>query len=106
MRSLKALVIILGVFIVVGMGVLAWGIAVKLGEVAEPDAAATEVTAWAAPLDVAIPPGAVVIETRAENDRLFVTLRFTDASHRILVFDLKTGKQIGTILLNRSEGAR
>ncbi len=45
MCSLKTLVIIMGVFIVVGMGILAWGIAVKLGEMVEQDAAATQFTA-------------------------------------------------------------
>ena len=106
MHALKALVIIMGILIVLGMGLFAWGISTKFGEIADREEAAAPVTPWAAPVDVAIPPGAVVVETRAEDGRLIVTLRFPDAGSRILLFDLETGRRIGTIRLNQSAGAQ
>ena len=106
MHALKALVIIMGILIVIGMGLFAWGISMKFGEIAEQEEATAPVTSWMAPLDVAIPPGARVIETRAEDGRLVVSLLLTNGDSRILLFDLETGRQIGTIRLNQSEGAR
>ncbi len=104
MRSLKALVIIMGILIVLGLGLFAWGISTKLGEMAKGGDAAVAVTPWAAPVDVAIPPGARVTEARAEDGRLIVSLRFDNGDSRILLFDLETGQRIGAIRLNQSTG--
>ncbi len=104
MRSLKALVIIMGILIVLGLGLFAWGISTKLGEMAEGGEVA--VTPWAAPVDVAIPPGAQVTDARAEDGRLIVSLRFDNGDSRILLFDLETGQRIGAIRLNQSAGER
>ncbi len=106
MHALKALVIIMGILIVIGMGLFAWGISTKLGEMAETGEAAAPVASWTAPVDVAIPPGARVIETRVEDGRLAVSLLLTNGDSRILLFDLETGQRIGTIRLNQSAGAR
>jgi hypothetical protein len=106
MHALKALVIFMGMLIVLGMGLFAWGISTKLGEMAETGEAALPVTLWEAPVDVAIPPGARVIETRVEDGRLAVSLLLTNGDSRILLFDLKTGQRIGAIRLNQSEGAQ
>ncbi len=106
MNALKALVIIMGILIVLGMGLFAWGISTKLGEMAETGEAAAPAAPWAAPVDVAIPPGARVTETRAEHGRLIVSLRFNNGNSRILVFDLQTGQPIGAIRLNQKAGAQ
>lgn len=106
MNALKALVIIMGILIVLGMGLFAWGISTKLGEMAEQEDATAPVTTWAAPVDVAIPPGARVSETRSEDGRLIVTVRLENGDSRILVFDLETGQRIGAIRLNQSAGAQ
>lgn len=106
MHALKALVIIMGILIVIGMGLFAWGISTKFGEIADREEAAAPVTPWAAPVDVAIPKGARVIETRTEDGRLTVSLQLTNGDSRILVFDLETGRQIGTIRLNQPAGAQ
>ncbi len=96
----------MGILIVLGMGLFAWGISTKLGEMADREEAAAPALSWTAPVDVAIPPGARAIETRADDDRLTVTVRLENGDSRILVFDLETGRQIGTIRLNQSEGAQ
>lgn len=106
MHALKALVIIMGILIVIGMGLFAWGISMKFGEIAEQEEAAAPVTSWMAPLDVAIPPGARVIETRAEDGRLIVTARLENGDSRILIFDLETGQQTGAIRLNQKAGTQ
>lgn len=115
MQALKALVIFLGVLIVIGMGVLAYGIMLKFdewqakkdGEVAPaplvevaPSITAPVVTeVWTGDLKVAVPAGARVAETVVADGQMIVRLSLADDSQRYLVFDLRTGKQIGAIEL-------
>ena len=117
MQALKALVIILGVFIVIGMGILAYGIMVKFGEwQAKEDgeaapapliATAPVVTAvWTGDLKVAVPAGARVAETVVADGRMIVRLSLADDSQRYLIFDLGTGRQVGAIELRPGGGAQ
>ncbi|MBE9558333.1 MAG: hypothetical protein IMF08_15855 [Proteobacteria bacterium] len=113
MQALKALVIFLGVLIVIGMGVLAYGIMLKFGEwqakndgeamsLAEiaPSAPVPVVTeVWTSDLKVVVPAGARVAETVIADGQLIVRLSLSDDSQRYLIFDLGTGKQIGAIEL-------
>ena len=120
MQALKAIVIFMGVLIVIGMGVVAYGLMLKFNEWqakkdAGPSPEPLAVTApaagrpvvaevWTGPLAVAIPAGARVAETVVAEGQMIVRLSLADDSQRYLVFDLGTGKQIGVIEL-QPEGA-
>ena len=117
MQALKALVIFLGVLIVIGMGVLAYGILVKFDEwrAREDDEAAPTpraVTApaatgvWAGDVKVAVPTGARVAETVVADGRLILRLSLADGGQRYLIFDLATGRRIGAIELQPGGGGQ
>ncbi len=120
MQALKAIVIFMGVLIVIGMGVVAYGIMLKFDEWQAKKDAAPEppaVTApaitmpvvaevWTGDLKVAIPAGARVAETVVAEDQMIVRLSLADGSQRYLVFDLGTGKQIGAIELQPQGAAQ
>lgn len=110
MQALKAIVIFMGVLIVIGMGIVAYGIMLKFDEwqakkEAEPVPTPLAVTrpviaeVWTEELKVAIPAGARVAETVVAEGQMIVRLSLADDSQRYLIFDLGTGKQIGTIEL-------
>jgi len=122
MQALKSLVIFLGILIVIGMGVLAYGIMLKFGEwqakkdgeatpaplvAVVPSATAPVVTEiWTGDLKVAIPAGARVAETVVADGQMIVRLSLADDSQRYLIFDLGTGKQIGAIELQPGGGVQ
>ena len=115
MQALKALVIFLGVLIVIGMGVFAYGIMMKFdewqakddGETAPlPQAAAAPAGVWAGDLKVAVPAGARVAETVVADGRLIGRLSLADDSQRYLIFDLRSGTRVGAIELRPGGGAR
>ena len=103
MQALKALVIFLGALIVIMMGVLAYGIAVKFGGVADGgDAGAPEASREARPAAwtetrITVPDGARVAETVIDGRRMVVRLSLSDNSQRYLVIDLDSGDVIGAI---------
>jgi hypothetical protein len=110
MQALKAVVIFLGVLIVIGMGVLAYGIMLKFGEwQARNESEAPPATVdmgsptvsepWAGNLKVSIPAGAKVVETIVGEGQLIARVSLPDGSQRYMIFDLSTGKQIGSIEL-------
>jgi hypothetical protein len=80
MQALKALVIFMGVLIVVMMGVVAYGVVVKFGDVMDGEDAAGPM----------VPVGAPAMAGVWDRN-LHV------ASQRYLVFDLDTGTRIGAI---------
>jgi hypothetical protein len=120
MQALKAIVIFLGVLIVIGMGVLAYGLMMKFDEwqakkddapapvpIVEyaPSGPAPVVTEiWTGDLKVAVPAGARVAETIVDDGQMIVRLSLADDSQRYLIFDLGTGKQIGAIELQPGGG--
>jgi len=115
MQALKALVIFLGVLIVIGMGVLAYGIMLKfeewqakkesevapapLVEVVPSGNVPVVAEVWTGDLKVAVPAGARVAETVVAEGQMIVRLSLPDDSQRYLIFDLGTGRQIGAIEL-------
>ena len=111
MQALKALVIFMGALIVIMMGVVAYTIVVKFGKVGD-DTAAIDVSliegqgAWAGGISIALPKGARVAETVVGDGRMVVRLVLPDDSQRYLVFDLNTGKQVGTIDLAPDGGGQ
>ena len=116
MQALKGLVIFLGVVIVAGIVVLAVTIgqrATKLvaqgsGDGGSGDGAAIEVAADTPAAkakfgdrEIDLPDGSEVIAMLAEEGRLMLRLRLANGRQRILVLDLATGKQLGSIRLRR-----
>jgi hypothetical protein len=96
MRSLKALVAFMGLLIVVGLGILAYGIYVKFGDMAEREAAGPGET-WSGDALVSIPAGGRVEETLIGDGRLVVRVALPGGAQRLIVFDLATGARIGAI---------
>jgi hypothetical protein len=110
MQALKAVVIFLGVLIVIGMGVLAYGIMLKFDEwQARKESEAPPATVdmgtpaasepWAGNLKVSIPAGSKVVETIVAEGQLIARVSLPDGSQQYMIFDLSTGKQIGSIEL-------
>jgi hypothetical protein len=117
MQALKALVIFLGVLIVIGMGVLAYGIMLKFDEwqarkegeaETAPIAATAPVVAevWTGDLAVPVPAGSRVAETVVAEEQMIVRLALPEGGQRYLIFDLATGKQVGAIELQPQSGAQ
>lgn len=109
MQALKALVIFMGVVIVIGVAVV--GVTIynrmnRLGEAAPtseapsaaPSAAVTDVPLPAfGDMSVKLPEGCRVIEMVPAGDRLLLRLGSLPRCNRILVVDLATGTQLGSI---------
>ena len=90
-RALKAVVIILGLIIVAGLGVLAVGIGRQVGG-ARSGADAT------LPPSFTLPAGAEVLEMDLDGDRL--AIRFAvGGAQSIQVFDARTGAPLATVAL-------
>jgi hypothetical protein len=113
MQALKALVIFMGVVIVIGVAVV--GVTIynrmnRLGEAAPmseatvdsqaaaPAAAATDVPLPAfGDMSVPVPEGCRVVEMVPAGDRLLLRLGSGQRCNRILIVDLATGTQLGSI---------
>ncbi len=102
MQALKVLVIFMGVLIIVGMGLVAYGIAVKFGRVAEraegPVATATGL-AWSEDVRIRIPPGARVADVTLDDGRMVVRVMLADGGAMLLLFDPDTGTRLGRLEL-------
>ncbi len=105
MRSLKALVAFMGLLIVVGLGILAYGIYVKFGDMAEREAAGSG-EIWSGDVRVSIPAGGRVEETLVDDGRLVVRVALPGGAQRLIVFDLATGAQIGAINIESGGAAQ
>lgn len=92
MEKLKYLVIFLGILIVLGLGLLVYGIATKAGKLAEGPSTVDGAT-------VPLPAEAKVVEMVSGENRLFVRVESVDGE-QILIFDDK-GRELGTITLDR-----
>ena len=90
MRSLKALVIGMGILIVVGVVFLIYAIIQKSSE---NDALGRS----ALQSEVTLPAGAEVVETRIGDGKIVLRLRLADGSGRLVVIDPATGKMSGRI---------
>ena len=97
MQALKALVISLGFLILLAFGVLAYGIATKFGHSGDNNA----VSSGFGETKILIPAGGRVLEMRPERGRLILRVRHANASESLLVVDLNTGQQTGTIHLDQ-----
>ncbi len=86
------MVIFLGVLIVIGLGILVYGIATKAGKLADGPA-----TVEAA--SVTLPEGATIVEMTSGEGRLYLHVEGPDAGQSIYIFDDR-GRHLGTIDLN------
>ena len=100
MNGLKALVIFLGVLIVLGLGVLAYGISVRLGGVASGAGRGAEGVRWAEDRVTELGAAARVGEMRVAGERLVVAVAEGEVLYHY-VFDLARGVLLGRIVWQR-----
>ena len=101
MRALKALVIILGVMIVAATGLVVYGIITKLGNLAGSDNDPIETFRDQV---ISVAPSAEVLNYIVEENRLVIRVSESEGADRFLIFDLSTGKQMGSITLEKKAG--
>jgi hypothetical protein len=92
MRSIQALVIVMGILIVGGMTLVGYQIVTTVGESPAAPASFGEV-------ELALPPGARVLDMAAIDDRLVLRVEGGDGRQRLLVLDPSTGALVGTMVL-------
>ena len=98
MRALKGVVIGMGLLIVLGMGLLVYGLATRLGGAAdgagEPDFGTVR---------AALPAGARIGAVAVQDGRIVVPVQLPGGGAEILVFGLESGRRLGAIALDPSE---
>lgn len=93
MTALKVLVVVMGVMLVVGFVAL---IVVAAGRVSHKTPGVSGSQSYtAAPIQ--IPAGARIEAMSAGPDRLVVAVLLADGSRQLVVIDLATGRQVGSI---------
>ncbi len=97
MQALKALVIILGIFILIAFGFLAYGVATKFGG-SKPTVAAESSFAETR---VALPADARVIETTFGGGRIILRVVKSDGTEALVLIDAATGVRVGLLHLDR-----
>ena len=90
-RVLKAIVIIMGLVIVFGLGVLL----VAIGR----EVSSASANRSFDPTELKLPPGARVIEIEIDGDRLAVLLDLGDGRQLIQLFDARTGAAQGAVAI-------
>jgi hypothetical protein len=92
MLGLKVLVGVMTVLLIAGFGVLAGGMIMQAKRV-EPAFGAAELT---------LPPGAKVMETAIQGDRIVLRVALPDGEERLHVMDVASGRAVGTITIKRA----
>lgn len=111
MPILKGIVIAMGVLIVAGMALLAYGVATKVWAPATPVVGASAPSALPQPpaagfgtVPVMVPKGCIFGPVVADGDRVYLRLvpagaaASTPACERIIVLDMARGRVLGTIV--------
>jgi hypothetical protein len=93
MRGLKTLVIVMGVMLVVGVAGLVVAVATRLAHRAPAPGAA-----FSAP-PVMLPHGSKIETMSIGSDRIVLQVDLVDGTVQLIVIDLATGRQLGTIPL-------
>ena len=101
MRTLKTLVIGMGILIVVGTTIIAVMIARRGGDAASGDASITTA-------QIALPAGARVVETALDGDRIALRIALIGGGQRVIIIDVPTGRRVGAVDLmsGREDGGR
>ena len=94
MRSIQALVIVMGILIVGGMTLVGYQIVTTVGE--SPSQAAP---ASFGEVELALPPGARVVDMASTEDRLVLRVEAGDGRQRLFVLDPSTGALVGTMVV-------
>ena len=101
MRTLKALVIGMGILIVVGTATIAVMIAWRGS-----DGSATGGDASTTTAQMVWPVGARVVETALDGDRIALRITLVDGGQRVIIIDVPTGRRVGAVdlMLEREDG--
>jgi len=109
MRALKALVIVMGVLIIVGMALVGYTIVKRTSapdtasragiEAPAQQAAGAPARAPYGPIGIDLPPGSRVVRTTATDRRLVVEVELSSGGERLLIIDPTSGALIGTLEL-------
>jgi hypothetical protein len=94
-RTLKVLVVVMGVMLVAGVAILIVAIA---GRVSPNRAGLASLPPFAAP-PIDLPQGARIEAMAVGVDRLVIDVVLGDGTRQLLVLDLVTGRRLGTIAL-------
>ena len=92
MRSLKILVVVMGVMLIGGFGLLVALVIGRLSHGCSPGRSFAATT-------IDVPRGARIAAMAAGTDRLVIELVIPEGGHQLLVVDLATGARLGTIEL-------
>ena len=92
MRTLKALVICMGILIVVGTAILAVMIARRGGDSSAASGDSSTTTA-----QMALPADARVVETALDGDRIALRIVLVDGGQRVIIIDAPTGRRGGAV---------
>jgi uncharacterized protein DUF6476 len=95
-RPLKFLVAAMGVLLIAGVAALVAAIAVRLSHRGAPREAA-----FAAP-PLTLPHGSTIETMSVGADRIVLQVDLADGSVELVVIDLQTGRQLGTIPLREA----
>ena len=102
MQALKALVIIMGILIMAGMGLLVYGLTTRVSwddQVAREDPALVPSSVSFGRVASNLPTGASVVSVSVDRARAVVHVRLPDGGAEIRFFDLVTGAATGSIHL-------
>lgn len=98
MQALKALVIIMGVLIVGGMGLLVYGLMTRASWESEDKRRAAPSVPFGEVVST-LPEGATIARISVDGGRAIVDIRLSDGGAELRVFDLATGAPAGNIRL-------
>ena len=107
MRSLKVLVIVLGLLLVAGIVALGFAVQYRLSHPRPATGAAPAIGPAGAPsaTTLDLPPGARVVGAEASGDRLVVRIELAGGGEELVVVNLATGTPIATVTLRPKAGA-
>ncbi|MCC6470189.1 MAG: hypothetical protein IT563_17835 [Alphaproteobacteria bacterium] len=94
MLGLKVLVGVLTVLLIAGFGVLAGGLMMQAKRGGGDAGFGTA--------ELTLPPGGKVMETAIQGDRVVLRVALPDGEERLHVFDVASGRAIGTIAVKRA----
>ena len=107
MAALKTLVIGMGLLIVAGMGLIAWGLYEKVAGpgfklfAGDGEAAAPQVpTRPFGRVDLDLPSGCAIVDSRPDGERLYVHIGPPGPCARIVVVDIVQGRVLGTVAVS------
>ena len=99
MHSIKALVIFMGLLILAGLGLLVYGVAGQVSEIASPPSAPGAADGFDA-ASVALPAGCVLAEARIDEGRLVLRVEGPPSypeCQLVILLDPASGAELGRI---------